>query len=282
MPIRSGSVFKRFRVVWLCVLMLCIGGTTGVLASNGLEKITANLNKNIKFVLDNKKWQLKDQSGKQDFPISYNNTTYIPVRAVSEALGVPIEWDGDTKTIYINSELPVKPDSTTLDQLKTADDIMQYLVIKHYGNPVKTPLGDYRFGFIVTENTSKFNPYDILIEMTYDYRTLSTAIWEAENSIKKEEQAKAVETKKIFRDFIEGYAKDVISKTTDLKLRGETDASYYVYPNIQMDLVVSYKNVWVNYDFIDPNSYFASHESPLAEYGDTILGDFLWIGDYSY
>ena len=38
-------------------------------------------------------------------PFIYNGTTYLPVRAVGEALGKQVGWDGKTKTVYIG-EVP--------------------------------------------------------------------------------------------------------------------------------------------------------------------------------
>lgn len=33
-----------------------------------------------------------------------NDTTYIPLRAVSEALGAQVEWNGDTRSVHVNSD----------------------------------------------------------------------------------------------------------------------------------------------------------------------------------
>lgn len=34
-----------------------------------------------------------------------NDSTYIPLRAVSEALGSNVNWDGNTRSVYIDSEV---------------------------------------------------------------------------------------------------------------------------------------------------------------------------------
>lgn len=39
----------------------------------------------------------------------YNGTTYLPVKAVSQALGQEVSWNGDTKSVYIGTQ----PASTT-------------------------------------------------------------------------------------------------------------------------------------------------------------------------
>lgn len=37
-------------------------------------------------------------------PFVYNNTTYVPLRFVSEALGKEVEWDGSNNSIYIGNK----------------------------------------------------------------------------------------------------------------------------------------------------------------------------------
>lgn len=40
-------------------------------------------------------------------PFTVNGTTYLPVRAIGEALGKDVKWDGETKTVYVG-EIPGK------------------------------------------------------------------------------------------------------------------------------------------------------------------------------
>ena len=37
-------------------------------------------------------------------PVIVDDTTFVPVRAVSQALGANVSWDGDTQTVYITSD----------------------------------------------------------------------------------------------------------------------------------------------------------------------------------
>jgi hypothetical protein len=52
----------------------------------------------------------KDANGQTVYPIIYNGTTYLPVRAVSAIMKEPVEWDDRSKTVYIGKTLtyPVK------------------------------------------------------------------------------------------------------------------------------------------------------------------------------
>ena len=59
----------------------------------------------IKLVVNGKEVTPKDVNGNVVEPFAYNGTTYLPVRAVGEALGKTVRWDGETKTVHLG-ELP--------------------------------------------------------------------------------------------------------------------------------------------------------------------------------
>lgn len=52
----------------------------------------------------------KDVSGQVVYPIIYNGTAYLPVRAVSALMKEPVEWDSGSKTVFIGKTLsyPIK------------------------------------------------------------------------------------------------------------------------------------------------------------------------------
>lgn len=55
----------------------------------------------IKIYIDDVELNPKDAAGNPVDVFVYNGTTYLPVRAVSEALGKPVQWDGKTQSVYI-------------------------------------------------------------------------------------------------------------------------------------------------------------------------------------
>lgn len=77
---------------------------TGVYAGSNLQEIRAYLNSGIKFKVDGQPVQLKNSSGAVITPISYNDTTYLPVRAISDLLGVTVHFDGTTSTILLGEQ----------------------------------------------------------------------------------------------------------------------------------------------------------------------------------
>lgn len=85
------------------VLGMTLTGAAGVYAGTKLDKITAYLNHTITFQVDGQAFTPKDGNGKSLTAITYNNLTYLPVRALSDALDVPVTYDAGSKQVRIGS-----------------------------------------------------------------------------------------------------------------------------------------------------------------------------------
>lgn len=66
----------------------------------GLEKLI-EVSTGISIYVDDVKLDARDSAGNPVEPFVYNGTTYLPVRAVSEALGKNVQWDGSTRSVFI-------------------------------------------------------------------------------------------------------------------------------------------------------------------------------------
>lgn len=73
----------------------------GVAVASPIEKNITALYNNIKIYVDGNLVTPKDVNGKIVEPFIYEGTTYLPVRAVGEALNKMVDWDGSTQSIYI-------------------------------------------------------------------------------------------------------------------------------------------------------------------------------------
>lgn len=85
------------------VLGMAVSGSAGVYAGAKLEQIKAYLNHGLGIEVNGSAYALKDGNGKRLAPISYEGLTYLPVRAVSDALGVPVVYDAATYKVRIGS-----------------------------------------------------------------------------------------------------------------------------------------------------------------------------------
>lgn len=80
----------------------CLG--TGVYAGSNLQEIKAYLNPGIKFKVDGQPVQLTNSSGAVITPIVYDNNTYLPVRSISNLLGVTVNFDGKSNTVELGEQ----------------------------------------------------------------------------------------------------------------------------------------------------------------------------------
>ena len=89
-----------FGILFTAMLM----GLTGT-ALALKEDRAANLYYNdIRVTLNDKELRLLDAAGNPVEPFIIDGTTYLPVRAISEALGLEVGWDGETSTVKLTTE----------------------------------------------------------------------------------------------------------------------------------------------------------------------------------
>lgn len=108
----------RFLVVLGMILMFMSGAFMSnllVFADDGLVSIDkVFLNNSIQVVINGTLFQAKDpQDGSVYVPITYKGRTYLPLRAVAEAVNMPVEYDSATKTAYLGTKPTVTPEAPT-------------------------------------------------------------------------------------------------------------------------------------------------------------------------
>lgn len=97
--------------------------------------------RDIKVVLDGKKVDLVDAAGNPVEPFIINGTTYLPLRAVSNALGLEVGWDGATSTVSLS-----KPDLVVDGEILFDNE---YATVTLKSKPYKADYsGDYKHYFI--------------------------------------------------------------------------------------------------------------------------------------
>jgi len=63
----------------------------------------------VNIYIDDVKLDPKDASGNPVEPFVYNGTTYLPVRAIGEAYGKVVQWDGSTSSVYVGKHDSSEP-----------------------------------------------------------------------------------------------------------------------------------------------------------------------------
>lgn len=99
MKIKLNSDKIKGAVAGVLISALTIAGVTS--AKTGLEQIEVEYS-DIGVFVDGEKLAPKDVNGNPIEPFIHNGTTYLPARAISEALGKEVYWDETTRTVFID------------------------------------------------------------------------------------------------------------------------------------------------------------------------------------
>lgn len=73
-------------------------------AAEDLYKTVSIAYNNIKICIDGTYLEPKDTNGNPVEPFILDGTTYLPVRAVGNAIGKTVDWDGETNTVFLGSK----------------------------------------------------------------------------------------------------------------------------------------------------------------------------------
>ena len=82
------KAFSTLCVAAIAAVSMCVGA----FAAGGLQQIKAYINRDITIKLDGQVKTMADEQGARVYPISYDGTTYVPIRAVSSMLGIAGLW----------------------------------------------------------------------------------------------------------------------------------------------------------------------------------------------
>lgn len=92
-------------------------GHVSIPAASGVKQIKAVMDPGIAVSCNGEAQSMTDAAGNAVYPLSYNGTTYLPVRAVSNMLDVQVRWDGETKTVMLRA--PQERDADSSGSTKT-------------------------------------------------------------------------------------------------------------------------------------------------------------------
>ncbi len=130
----------------LLLCILCIFCTSTVFGTPTMKEIVAYLNYSIGIVVDGETKELHDAEGNRVYPISYNGTTYIPVRGVGTILGADVSWDSENGNVIITTNKNAKA-VEKVDMLKGLDKKTDssYIIKEEAGKTVKVNGQDVKF-----------------------------------------------------------------------------------------------------------------------------------------
>ena len=136
---RSNRNARSFLMGVLATLLLVNLATPALAAAGKMIEVFTG----IRIYIDDVELHPTDVTGNPVDVFIYNGTTYLPVRAVSEALGKPVQWDGKTQSVYIGKH--------------SSDTPAAYLSQMDYF----TKSGSWKFDELTTDNLGNKHTHSI-------------------------------------------------------------------------------------------------------------------------
>lgn len=172
---------------FLCgVLVSVILVSTAAASVNTKKMIEANY-RDIKLVVDGIEVTPKDASGNVVEPFISAGTTYLPVRAVAEALGKDVAWDGETKTVYVgkvpgteeNWVKKLPPYQWTNDDGHYGTGLVQVLDGSDHTNYISVAGVKYKVGYVFSRGSGSsiypLNAYAVW-NTNAEYKTMTFTV----------------------------------------------------------------------------------------------------------
>lgn len=93
---------RKYLVLVFALVLVGVGSITAMAA--GQTKTATLYYNDISVVLDGNQLTLTNANGQNVEPFVIDGTTYLPVRAIGEALGLNVQWNGNSNTVYLSSD----------------------------------------------------------------------------------------------------------------------------------------------------------------------------------
>lgn len=134
--------------IFLGILIGTMFMTSAAAVSQTVQKTL--LYNNLKITLDGVEVIPKDANGVYVEPFAIDGTTYLPVRAISNALGLGVDWDQKTSTVILTS-----PKEETDPASPTGLVLYDANGVKITYNGIETDMfGDINIKLLIENNTS--------------------------------------------------------------------------------------------------------------------------------
>ena len=114
---KEGNPMKKNLRVPVLAAALAGAMVLGAGATTVAERVSADLRPDITVTVDGKDQTLLDKNGDVVYPITYEGTTYLPIRALGNVMDLDVEWNGKTQTISLYTRTDTKPEDLTLEKL---------------------------------------------------------------------------------------------------------------------------------------------------------------------
>ena len=170
---------KNKKLIGAVLVGMMAGSVFTMPATAAMVTKTIQASYGINLNLNGQEFVARDNAGKKVEPMVVNGVTYLPLRALGQALDLNVKWDGATSTVYL-SETPfedwVKVDQHFINNTKNAGKEFKLYRLDYTNDKqwIKEACGqNYEDGFIYHEDINVIGQSNIQIETAGQYETLS-------------------------------------------------------------------------------------------------------------
>lgn len=97
------KLFNKKALILVSVVLLLATMAVTVVAQTRNRDVTSTIRYDMTIRLDGEALTLRDANGNEVQPMSFGGTTYLPLRAIAEILGLDVDWDGATQTVFLSN-----------------------------------------------------------------------------------------------------------------------------------------------------------------------------------
>jgi hypothetical protein len=138
---------KKVILISIIVGIFALIMVTPILA-NSTSRWVELFYKDIKISLNNSLIKPTDANGNEVEPFIIEGTTYLPVRAISNALGLNVEWDSNTNTVKLNNPQELENGTVVYDDKYIAIEFVKCAYESIY------TINEYKVIYNITNKTN--------------------------------------------------------------------------------------------------------------------------------
>lgn len=199
--------------------------TTGLaFAKNGIEAIQAEYS-DIKIYMDGILLSPKDANGKTVEPFIYDGTTYLPVRAVGEAIGKQVSWDGATSSVYLGERPGQTTYMTDIMDAFTSDDYTKYST--ENGKSFTMGGTKYTNGFVLA-----WSKAEAVFNLNGKYRSITLDMGHIDGSNNVDQTVQIFVDDRLVDEYEVGY--DDIPRTITIPVNYGLKVKFYIEGNAKV------------------------------------------------
>jgi len=147
-------------IMGIMTALIAVMLITTVFAAYANKSITITY-RDIKIIIGGEQIEPKDVTGKTVEPFIYDGTTYLPLRAVSEAVGYDVSWDDKTSTVKLTkkSDNPTTPELEPETKPEIEKETEQETQPETEPDPGPVLAAAFDFDYIIEENGVTIKKY---------------------------------------------------------------------------------------------------------------------------